>query len=60
MKKYWGSGSIASPFLTSALDWVIGQHHAPSALSPPQSLSELYGVEAKICIIIIIIIILAA
>jgi hypothetical protein len=34
MKEYEGSGGIAPPFLTSALDWVSGQIHA-SAAAPP-------------------------
>jgi hypothetical protein len=32
--KTWGSGCIAPPFLTWALDGVTGQLHAPAALPP--------------------------
>jgi hypothetical protein len=34
MKAYEGSEGIAPPFLTSALDGVSGQFHAPAALLP--------------------------
>jgi hypothetical protein len=34
MKAYWGSRGIARHSLTSALDGVSGQLHAPAALPP--------------------------
>jgi hypothetical protein len=44
--KTWGSGGVALPFLTPALDEVSDQLHAPTALPPRKEPPVPIGIEA--------------